>query len=61
MLILGRKLNEEIQIGDHITIKVCRFGLGMVRLGIKAPPDMRVDRKELRDQIEAEREREGKL
>lgn len=37
MLILTRKREEKIHIGDDITIKVLRIDRGRVRLGIDAP------------------------
>ncbi|TWU45777.1 hypothetical protein Q31b_09530 [Novipirellula aureliae] len=47
MLVLSRKLNESIQIGDDITITLIRVEGGKVRLGIDAPRDVRVLRSEL--------------
>ncbi|TWT76232.1 hypothetical protein CA13_67240 [Planctomycetes bacterium CA13] len=47
MLVLSRKLNEKIQIGDNITITLIRVEGGKVRLGIDAPRDIRVLRAEL--------------
>lgn len=49
MLILGRKVNEKILIGDEITIMVVGINRdGKVSLGISAPADVRVDREEYR-------------
>ena len=48
MLVLTRKLNEKIQIGDReITITVLDVKGGRVRLGIEAPMDVRISRLEL--------------
>ncbi len=47
MLVLTRKQNEKIQIGDHITITVLRMKGKAVRLGIEAPSDVNVLRGEL--------------
>ena len=47
MLVLTRKKNEMIQIGDSIVIKVISTGRGKVKLGIDAPADVRVLRAEL--------------
>lgn len=48
MLVLTRKNNESIQIGDSITIKVIRADRNKVRIGIEAPQEVRVLRSELR-------------
>lgn len=47
MLVLARKLDEVICIGENITIKVVRLGPDIVKLGIEAPPDVTIMRKEL--------------
>lgn len=48
MLVLSRKPGESIQIGDNITITVVKTGPN-VRIGIDAPKDVIVLRKELAD------------
>lgn len=53
MLVLTRKLDEAIQIGDDIKITVLRVKGNTVRIGIEAPKSIRVVRDEL--------EREGSL
>ncbi len=47
MLVLTRKLQERIRIGDNITITVLRVKGNTVRVGIEAPRDVRVVRAEL--------------
>lgn len=47
MLILSRKLDESILIGDSITLKVISIDKGSVKLGIDAPANVRVLRSEL--------------
>ncbi|MDP3301284.1 MAG: carbon storage regulator CsrA [Sulfuricurvum sp.] len=47
MLILSRKLDESILIGDSITLKVISIDKGSVKLGIDAPTNVRVLRSEL--------------
>lgn len=48
MLVLTRKVNEVIQIADNIEIMVVGIDMrGNVRLGIKAPADVQIIRKEL--------------
>ncbi len=51
MLVLARKRNEAIQIGNEIVVKVIQCGRGTVRLGIEAPNDIRVLRAELTEKI----------
>lgn len=53
MLVVTRKLNEAIVIGDGIEIVVLRHGRDGVRLGIKAPSHVPVHRREVYDTIRA--------
>jgi carbon storage regulator CsrA len=48
MLVLTRKVNEEIRIGKDITVKVLSTG-GQVRIGIVAPQEVKVLRSELKE------------
>lgn len=47
MLILSRKENESILIGDDIHIKICRVSGKSVRIGLQAPRDVKITRGEL--------------
>ncbi len=47
MLVLTRKPSEEIHIGDGVTITILRVRGQCVRVGIKAPDDVRIVRAEL--------------
>jgi len=47
MLVLSRKVGEEILIGDNIRLTVLSTKGERVRIGIAAPPEVRVDRYEL--------------
>ena len=49
MLVLSRKIGEEIVIGDNIRIKVLAVDGGKVRIGIVAPKNVTVDRQEVYD------------
>lgn len=49
MLILTRKRNESIRIGEHILVRVMRTAKGSVKIGIEAPDSVRVIRGELTD------------
>lgn len=44
MLVLSRKKDEELHLGDDIRIKVVRITGGRVRLGIVAPKSIEVRR-----------------
>jgi carbon storage regulator len=50
MLVLSRKCDETIFIGDDISVTVTRISHDKVRLGISAPPAVQVLRAELRDE-----------
>ena len=54
MLVLSRKLDETVTIGDDIEVKVLFLSGKVVRLGIKAPRDIAVHRKEIRERIKAD-------
>jgi carbon storage regulator len=47
MLVLSRKENERIKLGDSITVTVVRVTGDKVRLGIEAPANILVLREEL--------------
>jgi len=47
MLVLSRKLSEEIVIDGHITVKVLRIQGHRVYLGIEAPKEVAIRRGEL--------------
>jgi len=50
MLVLSRRINEKILIGDSVIITVVRIGTESVRIGIECPRDMNVVRDELVDE-----------
>jgi carbon storage regulator len=56
MLVLSRKCNEKIRVGENITVTVVRIGPNTVRLGIDAPPDLNIVRTELLDVVEVRTE-----
>ena len=49
MLVLSRKLNQQIRIGDDIVITVLQIVRGSTRIGIDAPQDVKIVRVELVD------------
>ena len=56
MLVLSRKKEESILIGDDIEIFIVDVGEDRVRIGIKAPKEMKIFRKELLEEIKKENE-----
>jgi carbon storage regulator len=50
MLVLARKVEEEIRIGDQVIVRVLAIKDGQVKLGIEAPRSLRVFRGELYEQ-----------
>ena len=51
MLVLARKTDESIQLGDDIMIKVISIDKGVVKLGIDAPQDINIIRSELLEDV----------
>jgi len=54
MLVLSRKINERILIGDSIEIKVLKISNGRVKIGINADSFIDIRRGELELELEAE-------
>jgi carbon storage regulator len=54
MLVLSRKKNECIIINDNITVTVIEIRGDKVRLGIEAPKDVTVHRREVYEAIHAQ-------
>ena len=51
MLVLARKEEESILIGDDIEIKIVSIDKGVVKIGIEAPKDLAIIRSELLQNI----------
>ena len=54
MLVLSRKVNESVTIGDDVKITILSIDSDRVKLGIEAPKDMRVYRYETVKKVQVE-------
>jgi len=54
MLILNRKINESIIIDDRIEIKILEIVDGKIKIGIEAPKEISILRKEIYEEIKEE-------
>ena len=61
MLVLSRKRDERIMIGDDISLLVVDIRGDKVRLGIEAPKDVAVHRKEVYEAIQREQALEAEV
>jgi carbon storage regulator len=59
MLVLSRKLGEDIQIGHDITVRIIRLRSGDVRIGIMAPKGIPIHRGEIAKRIQLENLKNG--
>ena len=54
MLVLTRRIGEQIVIGNDIRVTIVNVGPGRVKIGIEAPHNVRVDRAEVHERIAQE-------
>ena len=59
MLILTRRAGESIMVGDEVTVTVLGINGNQIRIGIDAPREITVHRKEVYERIQAEPEEVG--
>jgi carbon storage regulator len=52
MLVLSRKINQSIMIGDNVRIVVVAVDRDQVKLGIEAPREVPVHRSEIYEEIQ---------
>lgn len=52
MLILTRRIDESIKIGENVTVTVLGIKGNQVRLGVSAPKDVAVHREEIYSRIQ---------
>ena len=55
MLILTRRINEALKIGEEVTVTVLGIQGNQVRLGVDAPKSVSVHRQEVFERIKSER------
>jgi carbon storage regulator len=60
MLVLTRKNGETIKIGDDIEITIVSSKNDQVKIGIKAPKNIEILRKEIYEQIQEENQQASK-
>jgi carbon storage regulator len=56
MLILTRRVGEKLVIGENVTVTVLGVKGNQIRIGIDAPPEVKVHREEIFQRILKERE-----
>jgi len=54
MLVLTRKRGQRILLSDGVVMTVCHTSCGSVRIGIDAPPDIKILREELQRRMQCE-------
>lgn len=58
MLILTRKANETLIVGDNVTVTILGVKGNQVRIGVNAPKEISVHREEVYNRIKAEKQQE---
>jgi len=56
MLILTRRTNETLMVGDNVTVTVLGVKGNQVRIGVNAPREVAVHREEIYDRIKTEKQ-----
>ena len=61
MLILSRKIDEKIKIGDDITLTIIEIRGDQVKIGVEAPKNVKVFRQEVFNAIQTENKAASKI
>jgi len=61
MLVLSRQRDESIMIGDNVVVTIVDIRGDKVRLGIEAPGEIPVHRREVYEAIQRENRKAGEL
>ena len=54
MLVLTRRVNETLMVGDDVTVTVLGVKGNQIRIGVNAPKEVAVHREEIYERIKAE-------
>jgi carbon storage regulator len=60
MLVISRKENERIKIGDNIEIVIVEISKNQVKIGIEAPKEVQILRSELIEEITSQNKKANK-
>ena len=60
MLVVSRKIGEELKVGDNIIVKIIDIDKNQVKIGIEAPKNVTILRAELIEQITKENKKAAK-
>ena len=59
MLVITRRVNETLMVGDDVTVTVLGIKGNQIRIGVNAPKEVAVHREEIYDRTKAEKQQES--